>query len=78
MVSKDRHDGTGQKIKIVTTGRDGIYIFDRWDGTVHTVFHEGTGQCYNFFHDGEGRYFFLFDGTSGTHIFSLLHTRRAQ
>ena len=46
MVSKDRHDGTGQKIKIVTTGRDGIYIyiFARRDGTVQIICHDGTGR----------------------------------
>ena len=44
MVSKDRHDGTGQKIKIVTTGRDGIYIYARRDGTVQIICHDGTGR----------------------------------
>ena len=59
MVSKDRHDGTGQKIKIVTTGRDGIYFFARRDGTVHVVFHDGTGRYINSSTTGrDGTFFF--------------------
>ena len=31
-------------MKVVMTGRDGIYFFGRRDGTVHKIVHDGTGR----------------------------------
>ena len=74
-------------MKVVMTGRDGIYFFGRRDGTVHKIVHDGTGRYIissttgsdgiSFFFDGTGRYTLFFTtGRDGTHNF-LLH-RRAQ
>ena len=41
---KDGYEWTGWQIKIITTGRDGIHFFVRRDGTVHVIFHDGTGR----------------------------------
>ena len=37
-----RRDGTGNKV--VMTGRDGIYFLLPRDGTVDTIFQDGTGR----------------------------------
>lgn len=45
------HGGTGRKIKVITTGRDGIYLFARQDGTRRDVFFSKR--------DGTVRYIFV-------------------
>ena len=58
-------------------GRDGIYFFARRDGTVHIIFHDGTGRYIIvrmrerdgpfYFFDETGRYIFVFQtGWDGT------------
>ena len=58
----------GREIKLFATGRD-VFSFAQRDGTVHIIFHDGTGRCYIYSRrDGTAPSFFDEKGHAVVHL----------